>query len=191
MSTYTLLIQINALPPREADAPIKKSNWPPVPLICLTPELSAATCPYKSTATQLLIDTILSICAITLGRFTYSSGYAATPGLLSNHSYSALEPMAHPNTPFPGSSFFCLFVNFPAKYICRYASEQSSVCIPKSFKSDFAIISPSAFGILPIPSCNVAPSTICGIRYLAICLSISVGSSASILTKGSCSPSTI
>lgn len=32
-----------AFPPLEAEAPIRKSSWPPVPLICLDPKLSEET----------------------------------------------------------------------------------------------------------------------------------------------------
>ena len=136
LSVCVELMQINALPPREPEAPIRKSSCPPVPLIWREPLLSAATCPYRSTATQLFMDTMLSICDMTYGLFTYSSGYAAIPGLSSSHSYSSFEPMAQPNTPFPRSMFLYLFVSLPALYRARYASEQSSVCMARSLRSD-------------------------------------------------------
>ena len=60
------------------------------------------------------------------------------------------------------SIVFFLLVNLPALYKCRYASEQSSVCIPRSLRSVSAISSPRALGILPIPSCRVAPSHMYG-----------------------------
>ena len=55
------VMQINDFPPREMDAPVRKSSWPPVPLICRCPTLSAQICPYRSTAMQLLMEIILSI----------------------------------------------------------------------------------------------------------------------------------
>lgn len=70
---------------------------------------------------------------------------------------------------------FLLLVNLPALYKCRYASEQSSVCIPRSLRSVSAISSPRALGILPIPSCRVAPSHMYGRRFCAIFRSISDG----------------
>ena len=39
------VMQMNALPPRAMAAPVRKSSWPPVPLIWRRPELSDATCP--------------------------------------------------------------------------------------------------------------------------------------------------
>ena len=137
------------------------------------------------------MDTILSICDMTYGLFTYSSGYAAIPGLSSSHSYSSFEPMAQPNTPFPRSMFLYLFVSLPALYRARYASEQSSVCMARSLRSDWASISPTAFGIPPIPSCSVEPSTIYGISSSAIFRSTSRGACVFTSANGSCSPSMI
>ena len=70
LSVNVLLMQMNALPPFDIVAPVRKSTWPPVPLICRVPLLSELTCPYKSTPTQLLSEMKLSSCAITFGSFT-------------------------------------------------------------------------------------------------------------------------
>ena len=53
--------QMNALPPLDTAALSRKSSWPPVPLICRVPALSAHIWPYRSTEMQLLMDTKLSI----------------------------------------------------------------------------------------------------------------------------------
>ena len=45
LSVNVDVMQMNALPPRAIAAPVRKSSWPPVPLIWRRPELSDATCP--------------------------------------------------------------------------------------------------------------------------------------------------
>ena len=55
------------------------------------------------------------------------------------------------------------------------ASTYISVCTPKSFKSDSAIMEPTVLGIPPIPSCKHAPSGISSTISCATALSTSVG----------------
>ena len=56
-----------ALPPRDMYAPVVKSSCPPVPLIWRRPDDSELIWPNRSTSTQLLMATTLSLAAITAG----------------------------------------------------------------------------------------------------------------------------
>ncbi len=86
LSVKVLVMHKKAFPPRLMAAPVRKSSCPPVPLICLVPEDSEHTCPYRSTDTQPFMDTMLSFWAITAGSFTYERGAVMTPGLSSTQS---------------------------------------------------------------------------------------------------------
>ena len=69
---------------------------------------------------------------------------------------------------------FLVPVIFPAFAISTNASTYISVCTPRSFKSDFAISEPTAFGIPPMPSWRHAPSGISLTIYFATASSTGV-----------------
>ena len=60
LSVWVLLMHINALPPHAICAPHTKSSWPPVPLICLVPELSEGAGPIYllGDGAKLVSDTL-------------------------------------------------------------------------------------------------------------------------------------
>ena len=68
---------------------------------------------------QLLMDTMLSSCAMVSGALTYDSGAAMTPGLSSPQSYSRFYPSTMPSIPGPRWSEQRRFVSTPASYRSR------------------------------------------------------------------------
>ena len=66
----------------------------------------------------------------------------------------------------------------------KNASTSISVCIPKSFKSESAIMAPTALGRPPTPNCKVAPSGISFRIILAIVLSVSLPSLKGMIGMG-------
>ena len=80
----------------------------------------------------------------------------------------------------------------PAAAISTKASTYISVCTPRSFRSDSAIIFPMVLGMEPMPSWRQAPSGISGTTRLATAMSTSEGSVAPPrVSMGGFSPSTI
>ena len=61
---------MTALPSRASEAPRMKSTCPPMPLYWRMPMVSLATCPWRSTSRQELMETMRSFCAMTRGLLT-------------------------------------------------------------------------------------------------------------------------
>ena len=80
---------------------------------------------------------------------------------------------------------------FPALYISRYESHSISVWMPRSRRSDRAIIWPTALGRDPMPSCRVEPSTMFCTTYSAIFISVSLAAGVLMPGRGPWGPSTI
>ena len=137
------------------------------------------------------MDIISSMEAMTAGSFTQQSAAPCCSSFSSSQSYSSREPMAKPYMPTPGRSLLRALVSFPALQRSRYASEQSSVCMPRSRISESAIMLPRIFGMPPIPSWSVAPSGMWGRMSRAIRPSVSVGAGTGSCMSGLQPASTI
>ena len=75
-----------ALPSRLRAAPRTKSTWPPMPVNCTAPMVSATTWPMRSTWMAELMATTRSFCPIRYGSLTMFTGNMLTAGLSSTKS---------------------------------------------------------------------------------------------------------
>ncbi len=75
-----------ALPSRLRAAPRTKSTWPPMPVNCAAPMLSATTCPIRSTCRAELMETTRSFWPMMYGSFVMLTGRIWTTGLSSTKS---------------------------------------------------------------------------------------------------------
>ena len=73
----------------------------------------------------------------------------------------------------------------------RYESQSISVWMPRSRRSERAIICPTAFGSEPMPSWSVEPSAMFCTTYSAIFISSSDAGGDFAAGSGPCGPSTI